>query len=178
MRVWPRTDSEQADYACNRKPIGSNLLVMKTCTMLKSAVLAVILGLWFCPSSFAQEKSEPVKITKDSITIPGTEITKEDQKEIDAILAKYDKSLYKIQIYKNGTLKKTKGSLSQLSVAAAAVADVVKAKAKGLSNWTIEITGLGCETSCIKQSPTPPQAQADQEALKKRLRTIFEKYSK
>lgn len=146
--------------------------------MLNSAVLAAVLGLWFCPSSFAQDKGQPVKLTKDSITIPGTEIAKNDQKEIDAILAKFDNSLYKIQVYKKGTLTETKGSLAGISVGATAVADEVKAKAKGLSNWTIQITGMGCWSSCIKQSPTPSQTQAEQEALKKRLGAIFEKYSK
>jgi hypothetical protein len=62
--------------------------------------------------AFSQDIGDPVTIEKDRILIPGTNISESDQRAVNAILAKYDKSLYKLKGYVKGKAEKPKGTLN------------------------------------------------------------------
>ena len=93
---------------------------MKTRATLFLLLVAAAAGaLWFSASVSATEKkptlaSHNVVINREGIVIPGTEISKADQEAMNTILNKYDKSLYRIDTYENGKLKKTQGKLTDV----------------------------------------------------------------
>ena len=71
---------------------------MKTRSM-KSAIaltVAILTGLGTLPA-FAQDTGDPVTIEKERILVPGTKITEKDQRDMNAILAQFDKRLYKLK---------------------------------------------------------------------------------
>jgi hypothetical protein len=142
-----------------------------------------------------------VTIQESGILIrPGTQLSEGDQKAMNDILKNYDKSLYKIQTYENGQLKRTQGKLSNMYIDKATASEAAKAMTeKGSSQYVIQIGFL----DKTHQSPTPPQMNAltdkthqsptppapspsdkthqthgkEAEDLVKRLTPILEKYS-
>lgn len=137
-------------------------------------------------------ESRPLKITKHYILIPGTAIAEKDQEHIEAILKKYEGSLYRVHLYKDGKKKKTWGELSDMEIGETKVAEIEKfAQTHGLSAWTTRI-GLTCNSHrCSQPSATPtptpksglscnttcnPKQSSD--ALVKAITPILEKYSK
>jgi hypothetical protein len=66
--------------------------------------------------AFAEEKGNAVTIEKERILIPGTKITEKDQRDLNAILAKYDKSFYKVKGYTNGKASKPQGTLKDSAI--------------------------------------------------------------
>jgi len=144
---------------------------MKTRVIL---ILAVLVVGGACCLAGDPAKS-PVAINDECILIPGNEISKDDQNQIKAILEKYNKVLYKIQRYENGTVK---GSLGQLEVRKEIAADVAKyAKKDGLTSWTTQI-GV-CERyhskSCSSGGPTCLEFR-DSDQLVPEVAKILKKY--
>src|SRR5438128_6160005 len=89
-------------------------------------------------ASFAQEKGGKVTIEENGIILhPGTQLSKTDAQALNEVLKKYDKSLYKIDIYKNGQKKKSLGQLSDVCLDRAVVAEA--AQTTGNSNRTLQI---------------------------------------
>jgi hypothetical protein len=99
-----------------------------------------------------------VTIQQSGILIrPGTQLSEGDQTAMNEILKSYDKSLYKIQTYENGQLKKTQGKLSNMYIDKATASEAAKAMTeKGSSQYVIQI-GFIDKTH---QSPTPPTTYA------------------
>jgi hypothetical protein len=86
------------------------------------------------------EKSGKVEIKDDFVVVhPGTKLSKADATELNAVLKQYDKSLYKIEIYKNGKVTKTLGKLNDMYIDQKAVADLTEAKSKGQSERAIQL---------------------------------------
>jgi hypothetical protein len=120
------------------------------------SILAVLtIGLSFVIAN-PSGKGRPVKITKECIQIPGTEISQRHQDKVKAILEKYDGKLYKIQPYSNG---KPQQPIGQMKIDAATAAEVAKyAKSTGLTAWTTQIglcVGMKCSMggpACVKQA--------------------------
>src|SRR5262249_43541520 len=89
--------------------------------------------------AFAQEKRGGVTMDEDHIVVhPMTKISAEDVKAINNVLKEYDKSFYKLDTYKDGKLKKTQGSLSDVNLDQAIAAELTAAKAKGESIKTMQ----------------------------------------
>jgi hypothetical protein len=101
-------------------------------------VLAGSTALALAVPAFAEEKAAKVTIEESGIILhPGTKLSRDDQQELNEVLKKYDKSLYKIDIYKNGEKKKSLGQLSDVCLDRAVVAEV--AQTTGNSNRTLQI---------------------------------------
>ncbi len=116
-----------------------------------------------------------VTIQQNGILIrPGTQLSEDDQKAMNEILKSYDKSLYKLQTYENGQLKKTQGKLSDIYIDKATASQAAKAMTeKGSTQYVIQIGFLNkthvpsptpppmnALTDKTHQSPTPPQMYA------------------
>ncbi|PYK57525.1 MAG: hypothetical protein DME43_14950 [Verrucomicrobia bacterium] len=99
-----------------------------------------------------------VTIQQSGILIrPGTQLSEGDQTAMNEILKSYDKSLYKIQTYENGQLKKTQGKLSDMYIDKATASEAAKAMTeKGSTQYVIQIGFL----DKTHQSPTPPPMYA------------------
>jgi hypothetical protein len=170
------------------------------------AVTAVTLAcLGTFPAFAAEGTGDPVTIEKDRILIPGTNISESDQRAMNAILAQYDKSLYKLKGYVNGKAGKQQGSLNDAAIDKATAARAAKhAKDPHFSGSTLQIgytsnqdisgrtsnqdisgrtsnqNKPGTTTNQEKvnnPSPTPHDASKSRE-LVKRLTPILRKYSK
>ena len=106
-------------------------------------------------ASFAQEKGGKVTIEENAIILhPGTQLSKTDAQALNEALKKYDKSLYKIDIYKNGQKKKSLGQLSDVCLDRTVVAEV--AQTTGSSNRTLQVIAA-TNPQRAPGSPTNPQ---------------------
>jgi hypothetical protein len=117
-------------------------------------VLIVLAGLAaFAATGLAQGKPGKVEIKDDFIVVhPGTKLSRADAQALNDVLKKYDKSLYKIQIYKNGKVTKTLGTLNDMYIDQKAVADLAQAKASGQSERAIQLIAPPA-----KMAPVNPQ---------------------
>lgn len=105
--------------------------------------LAVSVTLVVVACTVAQKHGPGVYIHEASVEIyPGTNISSADQKALDAVLKKFDKSFYKIRTYDRGKLVKTHGSLEEARIDQTLVADAIKASQKGVSVFTLQL-GIG-----------------------------------
>ncbi len=137
-----------------------------------SVVLVVLASLTaFTATGLAQGKSGKVEITNDFIVVhPGTKLSKADAKALDDVLKKFDKSLYKIQVYKDGQVTQTMGTLSDMQIDQKASADLADAKSKGQSERAIQViappqkgmvvnpqkgVAVNPQTGTTPMSPTP-----------------------
>ena len=92
------------------------------------------------PALAAEGTGDPVTIEKDRILIPGTNISESDQRAMNAILAQYDKSLYKLKGYVNGKAGKQQGTLNDAAIDKATAARAAKhAKDPHFSGSTLQI---------------------------------------
>jgi hypothetical protein len=80
-----------------------------------------------------------IKIDEHSVLIPGTAISGEDREAVTKIFRKYDGSLYRIAVYKNGSVEKQLGKMSEMQIGTIASEYSSNAKATGLTNWTMKI---------------------------------------
>jgi hypothetical protein len=80
-----------------------------------------------------------IKIDEHSVLIPGTAISGEDREAVTKIFRKYDSSLYRIAVYKNGSVEKHLGKMSEMEIGPIAAEYSNNAKASGLTNWTMKI---------------------------------------
>lgn len=127
-------------------------------SVVKQIAFAVAMGLIMGASASAQEKP---RLAKDGIILPGTAISKEDEKAINKILKQYDKSLYRIDKYEKGQLKKTKGTLSDVVIGQKLVSEVAEnAKKRGFTQYAIRIgvpegVAPGATVGVGHATPTP-----------------------
>ena len=171
-------------------------------------VIAIVAGIivFSCADNIhSAGAGSKVTIQQSGILIrPGTKLSEGDQEAMNKILKSYDKSLYKIQTYENGQLKKTQGKLSSIYIDKATASEAARAMTEqGSTQYVIQIGFLNkthqpsptpppmyALTDKTHQSPTPPaptpsdkthQMQGAQskeaEDLVKRLTPILEKYS-
>jgi hypothetical protein len=140
--------------------------------------LAVVIGLIGAGLACAEEKvpTKNVVISKDRIIIPGTEMSKADGQAMNKILKQFDKSLYKIETYENGELKKTRGELTDVvtdkELASQIAANVKK---KGFTQYAVQVAGQveggpspspgggGVNPAVANPPPAPPPPKAWQE---------------
>ena len=150
--------------------------------------------------ALAQKERSGVTMDEAHIVVhPITKISTEDTRAINNILEKYDKSLYKLAAYKDGKLKKTQGTLSDVNLDQAIASELPAAQAKGESNKTMQFTNPQRHPGNITNpqktaavtnpqrspgAPTNPQrhpSAADEKAAKElleRLKPILQKYSR
>ncbi len=148
---------------------------MKTRATLFLLLIAAAAGaLWFSASVSATEKtptlaSHNVVINRGGIVIPGTEISKADHEAMNRILNKYDKSLYRIDTYENGKLKKTQGKLTDVATDKRLASEIAaNVKRAGFTQYAVQIRA-GETThpqSSANTSPSPgetthPQSSAN-----------------
>jgi hypothetical protein len=88
---------------------------------------------------------------------PGTRLTKPDQKALNQILARYDKSLYKVETYKKGNVTRTQGELSDMLIDKTLAAEAADAKAKGYSNRTLQIIAATTSQRLLGSTTNPQQ---------------------
>jgi len=145
----------------------------------------------------AAASRDRIKIDEHSVLIPGTAISGEDREAVTKIFRKYDSSLYRIAVYKNGSVEKQLGKMSEMEIGPIAAEYSSNAKASGLTNWTMKIgnpTHVGNPThggnpTHVATAGNPTHvptgrpthgatiAQAS-DALVKEVTPILEKYSK
>jgi len=123
----------------------------------------------FAATGLAQGKPGKVEIKNDFIVVhPGTKLSRADAQALNDVLKKYDKALYKIQIYKNGKVTKTLGTLNDMYIDQKAVADLAQAKTSGQSERAIQliapaagpqkgVTANPQRTAMDQPMPTGPQ---------------------
>ena len=105
-----------------------------------------------------RKPSKTVTIEDDVIYLhPGTRLTKPDQKELNRILARYDKSLYKIETYKKGEVKRTQGELSDMLINKRLAAEATDAKSRGYSNRTLQIIAATTSQRLLGTTTNPQQ---------------------
>jgi hypothetical protein len=88
----------------------------------------------------AESATQAITIKDDVILLhPGTTLSKPDRKKLNEILSKFDKSLYKIEHYKDGKVTRTLGQLSDALIDKTIAAEATEAKARGNSHATLQI---------------------------------------
>jgi hypothetical protein len=131
--------------------------------------LAVAIGSIGAGLVCAEEKApaKNVVISKDRIIIPGTEMSKADGQAMNKILKQFDKSLYKIEIYMNGELKKTKGTLTDVITDKELASEIAEnVKKKGFTQYTVQVAGSEAgitpagKPNGYPTVATPPRAEA------------------
>src|ERR1700720_4429450 len=141
----------------NQAPVGVVLVILASFTCLTATGLA------------AEEKSGQAgktEIKDDFIVVhPGTKLSKADAVALNDVLKHYDKSLYKIEIYKNGKVTKTMGTLNDMYIDQKTVADFNEAKKAGQSERAIQLIApsagpqKGAAVNPIQGSPAPSGPQ-------------------
>jgi hypothetical protein len=158
--------------------------VMKTHPILVCLVLGVIIALGIVACTITQKHGPGVYIHETYIEIyPGTKISSDDQKALNAVLKHFDKSLYKIKTYDRGKLVKTQGGLEDALIDQKLVAEVIKASQQGISGLADQ---LGSVTYTSKNPvpvpsaaapPPPSKGLRNSERLVNAVRPILQKYS-
>jgi hypothetical protein len=168
---------------------------MKRLALLSLVPVAVAVAFWVSACVFDKGKTphdttHNVIIRKDSIVIPGTEISKADHDAMNRILRRYDKTLYRIQTYENGQLKKTQGTLSDVFIDKTLASEIaMNVKKKGFAQDAMQIgfcsTPLkdpNCPTikgtPAIASTPLKTDNVSKSQELVDRLKPILEKYSR
>jgi len=194
---------------------------------LKWICLVIAVGLLMGWAVFAQEKARE---RKNVIILPGTAISKDDEEAMNRILKQYDQSLYRIDTYEKGQLKKTRGTLSDIVIGRKLMSQVAaNARKNGFTQYALRIglaeggvghvpspspggaagvghttptpgmatgvgrttptpgmaTGVGHTTPTPTEMKNPPhvtpakaQSEMDSAELVRKLKPIFDKYSK
>lgn len=165
--------------------------LMKKHLVLLCVVFAVSIALVVVATAIAQQHAAGVSIQETSIQIhPGTKISSDDQKALDAVLRNFNNSLYKIRTYDHGKLVRTQGSLEDARIDQKLVAKANKASQEGISDVALQIGNLGNPIAYIFQQhiqTTPPpnsrnpiyihQQYLDSKQLATRIAPILKKYS-
>ncbi|PYX28292.1 MAG: hypothetical protein DMG80_16740 [Acidobacteria bacterium] len=165
------------------------------------ALAAIVLTFLGPIPAFAEDTGDPVTIEKDRILIPGTKISEKDQRELNAILAHYDKSLYKVKGYDKGKATQSNGALKDSLIdRATASRAATHAKDRHFTGSTLQIgftsnqdisgrtsnqersgaTSNQDVTSANNQqtAANPSRDQSRARELVKRLTPILRKYTK
>jgi hypothetical protein len=192
IRTNPRVWLEYRQILClqfendRRKPA----TLMKKHLVLLCVVFAVSIALSVVTTAIAQKQRARVSIHETFVHIhPGTKISSDDQKALDAVLKNFNKSLYKIRTYDRGKLVKTKGRLEDVRIDQALVAEANKASQEGISDVALQIGLARSPIAYVWQSSqpwTPPPSipnappstpMLDSKQLATRIAPILKKYS-
>ena len=124
-----------------------------------TACVLVLLGLvFFTATGFAQSTGGKTEIKDDYVLVhPGVKLSAEDTQTLDDVLKTYDKSLYKIEVYNQGQVASSLGSLQDMCVDRVVVAEVMMAKAQGQSERAIQLIAPSSTANSATGSPTPPK---------------------
>ncbi len=128
--------------------LGTRLLVILT------SVTTII----FAAAGFAEEKAGKVEIKDKFILVhPGTKLSKADAKALNDVLKKYNKSLSKIETYKDGKVTRTQGTLSDMYLDQTTVAELAQAKSSGQSERAIQLIAPAGPQKPSSPMPAGPQ---------------------
>src|SRR5437868_11772533 len=119
----------------------------------------VLLSLVALVSSATAASKAKVEIQSEFIVVhPGTKLSKDDAKALNEVLKKYDKSLYKIEVYNDGKVTKTLGSLSDMQIDQKVSAELADAMKNGESERAVQVIAppqTGATTNPQTGSPSP-----------------------
>lgn len=100
---------------------------------------------------------EKVVFGENSIFIPGTAITKDDQKAMNDVLAQYKTSLYKVETYQDGARSQTRGTLPEATIGEPAVSKArANAKSRHLDGSAIQVGFRIGTTHHVTPTPGAP----------------------
>jgi hypothetical protein len=112
----------------------------------------------FAAAGFAEEKAGKVEIKDEFILVhPGTKLSKADAKALNNVLKTHNKSLYKIETYKDGKVTRTQGTLSDMYLDQTTVAELAQAKSSGQSERAIQLGAPAGPQKPSSPMPTGPQ---------------------
>jgi hypothetical protein len=121
-------------------------------------ILTSLTTIIFAAAGFAEEKAGKVEIKDKFILVhPGTKLSKADAKALNDVLKKYNKSLSKIETYKDGKVTRTQGTLSDMYLDQTTVAELAQAKSSGQSERAIQL--IAPAGPQIRSSPMPAGPQ-------------------
>jgi hypothetical protein len=166
-----------------------NLPRTLACLVLTAAIFLAAKVLVLAETKDDGNDYKHVMIAEEGVIIPlKAKVSKDDCTKMNQILQKYDKSLYKIEMYVKGESKHSRGTLSELCLDKRVYAQLTKdAQNSGLSDCTMQIgIKIGPESgikigpeSGIKIGPEKcPIDHAKAKELVKKLKPILEKYTK
>jgi hypothetical protein len=87
---------------------------------------------------------------------PGTKLTKPDRQELNQILRTYNKSLFKVETYKDGKVTRTQGQLSEALIDKTIAAEATQAKASGNSHLTMQIIAAATSEQLVAEQASGP----------------------
>jgi hypothetical protein len=121
-------------------------------------LLTIVTTIMFTAAGFAEEKASKVEIKDNFILVhPGTKLSKADAKALNDVLKTHNKSLYKIETYKDGKVTKTQGTLSDMYLDQTTVADLAQAKSSGQSERAIQLVAPAGPQMRSSPMPAGPQ---------------------
>jgi hypothetical protein len=121
-------------------------------------ILTSLTTIIFAAAGFAEEKAGKVEIKDKFILVhPGTKLSKADAKALNDVLKKYNKSLSKIETYKDGKVTRTQGTLSDMYLDQTTVAELAQAKSSGQSERAIQL--IAPAGPQMRSSPMPAGPQ-------------------
>ncbi len=143
------------EYRCRRVDNGG----MKTRTGSgRLVLLTIVTTIMFAAAGFAEEKAGKVEIKDKFILVhPGTKLSKADARALNDVLKKHDKSLYRIETYKDGKVTTTRGTLSDMYLDQTTVAELAQAKSSGQSERAIQLIAPTGPQMPSSPMPTGPQ---------------------
>jgi hypothetical protein len=121
-------------------------------------------------ATYAKSKSGVEMGQYYAIIYPDAKLPDVNCDAVNRVLKKYDKSLYKIQTYKDGKLIKARGQLAEKYMRAGLVAEVTQ-KAQ-TTNFT------GCAIQAGSRSTTLQTMVPQMDEMVNKLRPTLEKYNK
>lgn len=175
---------------------------MKTRLHLLLVLVGVVGGLvWFSScTSVSEPASAPsdrnVVIDNRGIFIPGTAISATDHAAMNKILNKYDKSIYRIDTYKDGKRTRKQGTLTDVVTDRKLASEIAtNLKKPGFTHYVVQVPGSSVNPAIslppgsttnpasaanqpYPQAPSPVNPAVDSRELIERLTPILEKYRK
>ena len=134
-----------------------------------AAAVALLCGIIaFSCAHLQKGRAKKIAVQEHGIEIhPAAEVSQTDQSAMNTILRKYDKSLYKIQTYKNGKLESSRGGLSNVFIDKTLTSEIAQKAEAGFSYCVMQIFNLDKThhdwdnsalyfSSHTHASPTPP----------------------
>lgn len=113
---------------------------MKTHPVSVCLAVAASVALVVAVCAIAQTHAPGMAIQETAVKIhPGTKISSDDQKALDAVLKKYREQLYKIKTYDHGKVVKTQGRLEDARLDQTLVAETNQAALRGVSLIALQI---------------------------------------
>jgi hypothetical protein len=121
-------------------------------------LLTIVTTIMFAAAGFAEENAGKVEVKDEFILIhPGTKLSKADAKALNDVLKTHNKSLYKIETYKDGKVTKTQGALNDMYLDQTTVADLTQAKSGGQSERAIQLVAPAGPQMRSSPMPAGPQ---------------------